>query len=347
MLSLNRRSAYVVLMCALLGAAMPSCQSDSPPDETSTPGDSTISLSVPDTLPDAPVELDTLNPSAVNNDKAEPSTRSRFPYDLTQPDKKWKLGSKLNEISGLTYLGDNLIACVQDEDGLIFQFDTKSGKIEGKSDFGKDGDYEGITVTDEHVYVLRSNGDLYRVKKLTKDPKKKHYETRLKQENDVEGLCYQARYNRLLLACKGYPGKGDDLKHHKAIYAFDLEDKKVSKKPVYTIDVRELSDSVGENVIASGYGQLAEFFNPGEGDLTFNPSAIGEHPITQELYLLSSAGKVMVILTPEGKIARVLPLDRKVFKQPEGITFEPDGTMYISNEGRGGSANILRFDYKP
>ena len=51
-------------------------------------------------------------------------------------------------------------------------------------------------------------------------------------------------------------------------------------------------------------------------------------------------------MSPKGDFRFVGELPRDLFKQPEGITFEfGDGDMYISNEGKGGVANILKFDY--
>ncbi len=38
-------------------------------------------------------------------------------------------------------------------------------------------------------------------------------------------------------------------------------------------------------------------------------------------------------------------LDKKTFRQPEGICFDPEGNLFISNEGQGGKANILIFKY--
>jgi hypothetical protein len=39
--------------------------------------------------------------------------------------------------------------------------------------------------------------------------------------------------------------------------------------------------------------------------------------------------------------------DKKLFRQPEGICFKPNGDLFISNEGDGGKAKILKFKYRP
>jgi hypothetical protein len=53
-----------------------------------------------------------------------------------------------------------------------------------------------------------------------------------------------------------------------------------------------------------------------------------------------------VIADKKGKIEEVYPLDPLMYNQPEGLTFAPNGDLYISNEGGEGIATILKFTYK-
>ena len=50
-------------------------------------------------------------------------------------------------------------------------------------------------------------------------------------------------------------------------------------------------------------------------------------------------------MNQEGTLEAIWQLPEDLFPQPEGIAFLPDGDLFISNEGRGGKANILRFNY--
>ncbi|MBK7408618.1 MAG: SdiA-regulated domain-containing protein [Saprospirales bacterium] len=82
--------------------------------------------------------------------------------------------------------------------------------------------------------------------------------------------------------------------------------------------------------------------------MAFAPSALAIHPLTGHLYLLSSVGKLLVVLDREtGAIIYVQKLKKSVHPQPEGICFDPDGTMYISNEGKDGNGLIHKFAYLP
>ena len=52
-----------------------------------------------------------------------------FEYNLSKPTKSFVLPTALNEISGITTLSQNEIACVQDEIGTIFIYDLTKEAI--------------------------------------------------------------------------------------------------------------------------------------------------------------------------------------------------------------------------
>jgi uncharacterized secreted protein with C-terminal beta-propeller domain len=81
-------------------------------------------------------------------------------YKLDQPSRSMQLTEQLDEISGLVMLSDSLIGVVQDENGIIYYVASESGKIVDQFEFGKDGDYEGVTFHQGDFYVLKSNGSI-------------------------------------------------------------------------------------------------------------------------------------------------------------------------------------------
>ena len=269
-----------------------------------------------------------------------------FGYRLSHPEVKYVLPGKLQEVSGLGYLGHDKIGCLQDEDGIIFIFDLLKKEVTKKIDFGKDKDYEGFDIGSESAYVLRSDGQIFEIQNfLSKKRKLKKHETHLSGKNDTEGLCNDKKNNRLLIACKGSPGKGEALKNKKAIYAFDLKKNKLEEHPIFIIDVEEIQTFINTGLIVKAYERIVRFFKPSKGQITFQPSGIAIHPETEEIYIISSVGKLLVILKPNGAISHVEKLDADLFKQPEGITFSENADLFISNEGAGGKANILKFTY--
>ncbi len=272
--------------------------------------------------------------------------KTSIPYDLSKPTQKHKLKHRLDEISGLDSWKEQQIVCVQDEKGIIYVYDLTTERITQEIAFGKPGDYEGIEVVDNDIWVLRSDGHLYEIKALgTEEQEKIKHKTFLKTANDVEGLCYDQSNKRLLLACKGSPGKGKHLKGKKAVYAFDLNTQTLQETPFATIALKNLQQMLQTEQINQTYEQVSQYLKI--NNHIFNPSGIAIHPFTKEIYLISTAGKTLVVLSPAGNgVIHTEKLDPDVLKQPEGITFLDNGDLLISNEGRGGRANILRFTYE-
>lgn len=259
---------------------------------------------------------------------ARPVPSFGFPYQTDRPDEIYKLPGELQEVSGIHYLGDNRMAAVQDEQGIIFVVDLKEEKITADWRFEDDGDFEDLEITPEAAWVIRSDGKLYKVTNWDqKDEDTRHRDTPLSAGNDVEGLGFWPEKNLLLLACKGEAGLDKHLKHRRAIYGFDIATSTFLEKPLLLIDLEKLEERAGDN-------------------LAFAPSGIAVHPLSGNWYIISSVGKLLLVFSPEGELLVGQRLTHKDFKQPEGITFAEDGTLYISNEGRGGKPNIMQFNYQ-
>ncbi|HEY8401896.1 MAG TPA: SdiA-regulated domain-containing protein [Cytophagaceae bacterium] len=237
-------------------------------------------------------------------------------YSLSNPDTVYALPEVLREISGLTYVNENTLACVQDEAAIIYYYNLKKKVIDSTVTLGPPGDYEGVEKVDDTYYLLKSNGIL--IKFVNKSSET--FETFLNEEANTEGLCHDIDNNSLLIACKG---KSPGLKkHEKAIYSFDLTSHQLTGKPAYIINQKAINN------------------------LTFVPSAIAIHPIDKSIYVVSSKGALLV-LNNKGEVIYHENLSKKFFTQPEGICFNNEGDMYISNEGsKNGSGTILKFNYR-
>lgn len=267
-------------------------------------------------------------------------------YRLNSPDQKFTMPASLEEISGISWAGKGKLACIEDENGVIYIYDFEKEEVLTKAEFGEGGDYEDIAVLKGTAYVLESNGHIFRVKNFEKDDLKvKPYKTRLSSRNDAEGMVYDASENRLLIACKGSPSlnKENSYKGYRAVYSFDLEKEKLLEEPVYLIDLREIDSYRDEDSFTQFSRKLARILGITDPYAHFRPSGIAIHPLTEEIYIISSIGKLMIVLDRGGFILDVQALDPNLFKQPEGICFSPDGELYISNEGMGGRGYILKF----
>jgi hypothetical protein len=260
---------------------------------------------------------------------------------LNEPDRAWKLPGVLAEISGISFIDNHKIACVQDEKGIIYIFDLDKGNITAQTRFGEDGDYEDIAIIEKDAWILRSDGTLYQVMDY---PGKEEvdgieYPTFLNSANDTEGLAFDASGNNLVIACKGLPFPDDrDMERMKAVYRFDLATRHLDTKPFLLVELDSVRHYRSLHTTLPGTGPDLQ----GERD-TFQPSGIAIHPLTGDFYILASAGKMLLVLSRKGETLAMVNLRPKRFPQPEGICFSRDGILYISNEGKGREGTILEF----
>jgi uncharacterized protein YjiK len=257
-----------------------------------------------------------------------------IPYSISSPDKTIVLPVSLSEVSGVSYYKDNSLVLVEDELGEVTVFNYKTEKVEGTYRFGKEADYEDIAVADDTVYVLKSNGDIYMIKWLGEaEQYDKKFNTMLSGRNDVEGLCYSKDRKSLLVICKGQDvqtSKNPEPGATKAIYGFDLILNAMLPEPVLNIDLNRIEDNALSTIIDKNL---------------FQPSGIAVHPISGDMYIISSVGRLLLVLDRYGAIKSFVTLPRTMFRQPEGICFAPNADLFISNEARGAYATILVFKY--
>lgn len=271
-------------------------------------------------------------------------------YELGRPDHRYALPHSLEEISGISWMGKEKLVCIEDENGIIYVYSLEDEKVTDTRKFDKDGDYEDIEVIGNTVYVLLSKGDIFRVKNFQKDELKvKRYKTRLSKKNNAEGMAYDFLEHRLLIALKGSPAvdKEKPFKGYRAVYAFDIEAEQLAQEPVYLVDLRSIDSYRDQGSFTQFSSKLARILGITDPYANFRPSGIAVHPLTGEIYIISSVGKLLVVLDREGLVLGVQALDPVLYKQPEGICFSPGGDLYISSEGRGGKGYILKFKPKP
>lgn len=239
------------------------------------------------------------------------------PYNFLQPDKVYDMPDLLKEISGIAFANKNTMYCVQDELGIVFKYDILKEDISGMFRFTDIGDFEDLTVKDEYVYVLRSDGTLFWFNHQNFDGKINQVVVPLNCMN-IEGLDYNPVNNQLYLACK------DPL--------IDLQNQ---DRTVFSISADKPSNPQVALVIPSDQinSMLAQNY-PGINNsrMQMNPSAIAIHPQTGEKYVLSAAGRLVAVFNKQ-QLTHVYPLPAEIYYKPEGIAFSPDGDLFISSEG--------------
>lgn len=237
---------------------------------------------------------------------------------------KWELPVELEEISGIHWMGDDKIACIQDEDGIIFVYDLSTSKIVRQYKFAGAGDYEALTTLNGEFWVVESNGKLFNVKSLEDEEENAQIvQLEFEYRNNIEGLATNEDGN-LWLSVKerNLDNKGD----YKGVYSFNPATKKLNKEPVLKIDYNDPEFEV------------LKTNNPRK---LIRPSDLAFSPLNKDLYVLDAEFQKILIVEGSGKIKKLHLLNPAEFEQPEGICFSPSGRIFISNESKSGSASIM------
>ncbi len=251
-------------------------------------------------------------------------------YDFTKP-VKYNMPPDLNEISGIAFEKGKADRIYAESDGIGKIFYFKLGdKAVKNTEFKENGDFEDIAISNNQVVMLQSKGVLFTVP-LSEIGKSQttnvHKNKDILPEGEYEGM-YATDGGEIYVLCKHCTI--DKTSKKSSGFIFQLAaDGSVKQTGDFTVNVKHIEELLGVDKIS------------------FHPSAITRNPVSNDWYILSSVNKVLVVADAKWKIRQVYKLDQNLFTQPEGITFDNQNNLYISNEGHAPQpANILKFVYK-
>ena len=255
------------------------------------------------------------------------SYTSPIGYDINKPDSR-ELGKSVNEISGLTYnADDSTLLAVSDSKRKIFQIDLYREKLRDYAEkMYTQSDFEDIVKIDTAIYVLISDGTIISMPPHVADSSRTTvYPTPFRGKNDFEAMYYDPSANGLVVICKEC--EEEKGQHKRTAYRFDLSEKAFDDDPFYSISTTDIKAMLKND------------------DADFRPSAAAIHPKDKNLYIVGSAGSHFVKTDRKGKVLEAYNINPDLYPQPEGLAFGPDGTMYISNEGKYGKPTLLIFPF--
>jgi uncharacterized protein YjiK len=251
-------------------------------------------------------------------------------YNLAKA-KIYKMPLELNEISGIAFLGwkNDTLYAEQDESGKVFHFKVGGDQIKATR-FWKNGDFEDISICHNYVVMLRSDGVLFTfpVSETVKPEagQVKVFDNIL-SAGEYEGLACVEKTGKIYVLCKHCANEKSKKWGGGSILLLDTSGN-LALAGNFEIDIKSLDKKAGAHKII------------------FHPSALAENPHTKDWYILSSVNRLLVITDENWKVKSVYPLDPTVFNQPEGIAFDSQQNLYISNErGQSTAATILMFSY--
>jgi hypothetical protein len=259
---------------------------------------------------------------------AAPAPPDPLGYTLTAGEK-FSMPDNLLEVSGITFKNQEAdsIYAIQDEEGRLFSLKWAI-KDATSSRFAPRGDYEDLAIMGNKAFVLKSSGDIYG----------------FNLNMGLEDVSEQAKLWEDLLPKAEYESMYADEKEQ-SIYVLT---KSAGKKKgtacfmlKYDPATNEFAGAEEIKVDLDGLEVKGKKLKSG-----FKASAFARNPVTKAWYILSSANKLLVVTNPDCSIKSVYDLDASTFNQPEGIAFDKDQNLYISNEGDEiTNGNILKFNF--
>ncbi|HEU4879180.1 MAG TPA: SdiA-regulated domain-containing protein [Gemmatimonadaceae bacterium] len=236
----------------------------------------------------------------------------------------WIMPTELREISGLALTPDGRLFAHDDEISRIYEIDARRGTIVKSFLVGKGlhGDFEALTVAGSDMYLLQSNGTLYRFKEGDNGkivPYQK-LDLHLKKECEFEGVTYQADSAWLVLPCKTVRTKS--LKDDMVMYRWKIGTNDSTGISMLTVPQ---SEAVGSNKWKN-----------------FRPSDITIDPATGDYVIISSIDKGLVVMGTDGEVIRSEKLPGK-HHQAEGVAITKDSLLIISDEASTKPAAITLY----
>ena len=254
-------------------------------------------------------------------------------YNLNSPEK-FIMPEDLLEISGIAFQNTDgkTIYSIQDEDGKLFAQNWGIKKATSVK-FGSKGDYEDLAIYKQTAFILKSSGSLY-VLPVADINKKKSLSVRewkkILPKGEYESMYMDEATHKLYVLTKN---STDD---HKAristgyIFNYDPATGNIAFSSDFKLKAKEI-EAMGQEIRTG-----------------LKASALSRNPVTKEWYILSSVNKILVVAGPDWKVKSVHRLDSSIFNQPEGLAFDNQRNMYISNEGDElSNGNILKFKFNP
>ena len=235
--------------------------------------------------------------------------------------RQWNLPDRLREISGLALTGDERLLAVDDEIGFIYELDYENGGIVKTFAFGDPvitGDFEGIAVLDDRVWLMTSDGDLL-VAAEGGDGEAvdfDHFETGIGEDCELEGLAELHDAGALLLMCKD----GRDRKKLR-MYEWHPVDGLVEETK---LPEKDMEDAIDKKRVS--------------------PSGVAIRPGSDERFVVTGIQHAVFAISADGELNDVIMrLDKGRHRQAEGIALTRDGRMLIADEGGKGRARLAVY----
>jgi uncharacterized protein YjiK len=237
---------------------------------------------------------------------------------------QWMLPDRLREISGLALTRDERLLAVDDEVAIVYEINYDEGRLVKAFAVGEPavrGDFEGIAVLDDVVWLMTSDGELYAAAEGADGGTVgyEHFDTKLGKQCELEGLAEVPERGSLLLLCKDGRSRKKLRMHEWHPQNGLVRETKLPEK--------DMEQALGRKRI--------------------NPTGLARDPQRGGLALLAGVQWAIFELDHDAALIDVIMrLDKDLHKQAEGIAITRDGRLLVADEGATGRARLAVYRLK-
>ena len=241
--------------------------------------------------------------------------------NLTQPERISLLPMGIESFSDITFLDSTILICLQEDKNSLVLFDLYSNQVSSPLNINLPNKINDFSRIDSTIILL---DDESRVHFLLPP----YDSTSLVTENAVLGTCIHESTRRMFILTQNNFDIDNPVSN--SIYTYNISKRKLNEKVLFDISINEIELFALENNITIPKNKSRDF-NDTVSQFIFNPIAMAVHPKTNEIYILSSENRSIVIFNQFGEVADIKILDEKLLSNPTAITFHPSGDLLISN----------------
>jgi len=247
-------------------------------------------------------------------------------FDLANPSEVNSLPMGISSFSDVAVLDSTHLVCIEPLNGNVVLFDLQRNAISSQLSLGSDYRFVDVSRMDSTLILIDSESKVHfllppydSTSFVSSDETKENFST--------SGICFHQSTKRLFLLSEVQ--EKEEGQFSSFLYAFNLNKHKLTEEPLFEINSSDVETFALNNNLSFPRNGITN-----EGDaleaLNFNPTAVAVHPKTNEIYILSSADRSLVVFNQFGEVVNFTILDARLFSIPTGLTFQDNGDLLIT-----------------
>lgn len=248
-------------------------------------------------------------------------------FDLINPSAVNSFPMGIAAFSDVTLLDSTHIIGINTMNGNVVLIDLNSNSISSQLSLSSKFNFVDISRMDSTLILLDSDSKVHfllppydSTSLISMNETKENFPT--------SGICFHESSKRLFLLSEVQELQEGQISCF--LYAFNLNNRQFKEEPLFEINTSAIETFALNNNLPLPKKTLSFDGDTLEG-LSFNPSAIAVHPKTNEIYVLSSDDRSLVVFNQFGEVKNFTTLDAVLFSKPTGMTFQDNGDLLITN----------------